>query len=129
MAYIKDFDGWNKRKKIIDTTGKHVFSYRGEIWWCSLGVNIDVEIDGKNDLLERPVLIIKKVNLQSMWIVPLTSTYKDNVYTYKLKTLPYYLSISQIRSVSSKRLLRRICKISQEEFLQVIIRIKYILSI
>lgn len=38
-----------------------ILFYEREIWWCSLGVNIGFEQDGTNDLFERPVLVIKKI--------------------------------------------------------------------
>jgi hypothetical protein len=57
----KDFDGWNNVKKKVDThnTSSLYFKER-EIWWASTGVNIGSESDGKNELFERPVLILKK---------------------------------------------------------------------
>ncbi len=30
--------------------------------WCSIGINVGDEEDGKNELYERPVLVIKKFN-------------------------------------------------------------------
>ncbi len=125
--YYKDFDNWNIKKKEINSIDDSPFFNEGEIWWCSVGVNIDVEIDGKSNLFERPVLIIKKINYQSAWIVPITSTYRDSIYQYSLKTISSYVSISQMRNISNKRLLRKVTRISMEEYAHIIIRIKYIL--
>jgi hypothetical protein len=60
--YIKDFDGWNNEKQRINKTDKKRFFKEREIWWCALGINIGVEIDGKNGAYERPVLIFKYRN-------------------------------------------------------------------
>lgn len=73
----KDFDKWNKRKKIIheyvnETT--HEFN-QNEVWWCALGLNIGDEEDGKNELYERPVLIVRKFNKRFMW----ASSYYFNI--------------------------------------------------
>lgn len=128
MKYFKDFDRWNERKKKIDAVGIGLFFNEREIWWCSLGVNIDIEMDGKNKLYERPVLILKKINHQSAWILPITSTFKDNTYIYRLETIQSYVSISQLKLISAKRLLRKEARISISEFAQIIIRIKHLLT-
>ena len=46
--YIKDYNKWNDSKKLVDGNNREVFGYPREVWWCSLGVNIGAEIDGKN---------------------------------------------------------------------------------
>ena len=60
----KDFDKWNTEKKLIDQRiiNKDKFFYPREVWWCSAGLNIGVESNGKNKNFERPMLIIKKFN-------------------------------------------------------------------
>ncbi len=57
----KDFDRWNNQKKVIQQLNNQgiLFSER-EVWWCALGENIGDEENGKNELFERPVLIIRK---------------------------------------------------------------------
>jgi len=46
--------------------GDFVKIYRGKkiliIWRCSLGVNLGVEADGKEEHFRRPVLILKAFN-------------------------------------------------------------------
>jgi len=58
----KDFDCWNEIKKGIDGREKIIFCNKREIWWCSLGLNVGVEEDGKNQLFKRPVLVVKVFN-------------------------------------------------------------------
>ncbi len=111
MEYKKDFDGWNKRKKEINSLERGPFFYEGEIWWSSYGINVGTEMDGKNDLFERPILIIKKINEERMLAVPLT-----------------YVSLSQIREIDSKRLIRCDGRISLKEYAHIIIRIKYLFT-
>ena len=58
----KDFDRWNEKKKY---THKREFAdhvHEREVWWSALGVNIGVEIDGKHENFERPVLVVRKFN-------------------------------------------------------------------
>jgi hypothetical protein len=51
--YSKAFDEWNSAKKLADASNRRVFGYPREVWWCSLGVNIGAEIDGKNENFEK----------------------------------------------------------------------------
>lgn len=59
---MKDFDTWSKEKKTLEQEGHDslVFHER-EIWWCSIGINVGDEQDGKNERFERPVLVLKKI--------------------------------------------------------------------
>ena len=84
---IKDFDQWNAKKKLFDKKqlSKKLYFHEREIWWCSVGVNIGVEMDGKNHDFERPILIVKKFNGMMFWGVPLTSKPKKHPYSFEIK--------------------------------------------
>lgn len=122
--YIKDFDRWNEKKKGADEKdlGRNLFIHEREVWWCSLGVNIGVEIDGKNNDFERPVLLVKKFNGLMFWGVPLTSKAKENPYIVKVEHQKgvSYANISQLRLLSTKRVLRKVGVISEESFAKVV---------
>jgi len=92
------------------------------VWWCSLGINIGVESDGKNDNFERPVLIVKKFNADMIWIVPLTSRKHNNEYYRKVdhEFGPSWECLTQLRVVSTKRLLRKIGMTIQTDFQAVL---------
>ena len=69
----KDFDNWGVVKKRLNCIRNlRTFNER-EIWWCSVGLNIGYEIYGKNELFNRPVLIIKKFSSSIFLGLPLTS--------------------------------------------------------
>lgn len=121
----KDFDGWNKRKKQLHNQTPAFFYYEREIWWCSLGVNIGNEQDGVNELFERPVLILKKFNSQILWIIPLTTSDKSSYFYFKSKDFSSVI-LSQIRLISSRRLLRKIGTINYEDFREIIRKVKKI---
>ncbi len=118
---IKDFDDWNEKKKRINDSEFKGFIHEREIWWSSLGLNIGDEEDGKNQFYERPVLIIKKFNRDLALIVPLTSKIKDNKYyiTFSYGNDKIAAIISQIRLISTKRLIRRQRRINGETFRKV----------
>lgn len=120
----KDFDQWNSLKKKIEEKAqdRNLFFYEREVWWGSLGLNIGVESDGKNLGFERPILIIKKFNGEMVWGVPLTSKEKDVQHYYKIEHDKgiSWVCLSQMKIISTKRLLRKIGVISETEFNQVL---------
>ncbi len=69
----REFRDWIEVK--IDVHGRNIarsFS-EGEIWWCAVGKNVGVEINGKGRTFARPMIIMRKLNRHSFMAVPLTS--------------------------------------------------------
>lgn len=120
----KNFDKWNTIKKEVDKkiVGRNLYFYEREVWWCSLGVNVGVEADGKNNNFERPVLILKKFNGDMVWVAPLTSKERFGDYYHKVthEGGDSWVCLSQIKTLSTKRLLRKIGMISAQEFKDII---------
>lgn len=117
----KDFDKWNKKKKDIHKSVFSDFVHTREVWWCSLGVNIGFEQDGKHNFFERPVLIIKKFNRDVVLIAPITSQVKHNKYyvTFIHNDEQYSVIISQLRLLSTKRLRRKLYIMNSDLFTRV----------
>jgi mRNA interferase MazF len=118
MEPEKDFDRWNTRKKKIHNAPFRSYVHEREVWWCALGLNIGFEQDGKNDLFERPVLVLRKFSADVVLAVPLTSRERKGLYYL---TVPYdgqkaSLILSQLRLISTKRLLRRMYRMSGTHF-------------
>ncbi len=123
--YIKNFDAWNEQCKIIDQNELGGFSHAREVWWCALGVNIGSEQDGKNESFERPVLIIRHVRENLVLVAPISSQikdYPDRVTAYIVDRESQIL-LSQIRTVSTKRLLRSMGQIKVTIFYKVIFKL------
>lgn len=114
----KDFDMWNKLKKITERSNKLLDIHEREIWWISFGINIGVEIDGKHQDYERPAVIIKKFNQHMVWVLPTTSQIKDLKFHEKFSfgDEVYFVALTQIRTVSTKRFLRRSGMVPKDEF-------------
>lgn len=133
MEYKKDFDSWNIEKKIVDAkiVNTELFFYAREIWWCSAGFNIGVEADGKHENFERPMLVVTKFNADMVWALPLTTQRKNNKYYFKLnhEDLKSWVVLSQIKTISTKRLLRKVGSVSELDFKEVIARLQNILKI
>jgi mRNA interferase MazF len=118
MHNDKDFDQWNKRKKQLHASAFNGYVHAREVWWCALGVNIGVEADGKHENFERPVLVIRKFNKESILVVPLTSRPKQNPYhvAFRHEGEEFAAVISQMRLISTNRLLRLIYKMDSSIF-------------
>ena len=118
----KDFDAWNKQKKILNGSDSDSQFHVREIWWGSLGLNIGVESDGKNDSFERPLLILRIFNREMLWVLPITSTLKDSPFYYRFmfKDVEQSIMLSQIRVISAKRLRRRVNTLSEINFTRVL---------
>ena len=105
------FIKWTKLKfKLHISTDVSFYFHEKEIWWASIGQNIGSEQNGKNINFERPVLVFKKFNHQTFLGVPISSQLKNSPYHYIFDKddRQYCLNLSQVRVLSSKRLLRRI---------------------
>jgi mRNA interferase MazF len=118
--HVKNFKKWNEKKETIDKLNQPAdfLFLEGEIWWAMLGVNIGQEIDGKNESFERPVLILKRFSDELAWVIPTTSTEKSSEYFYPIihKGKTKHLLLLQMKSISSKRLLRPVFRLKEKEF-------------
>lgn len=115
---MKDFNSWNDKKKLTDNRKVNFNVNEREVWWTSLGLNIGVEANGKNDEFERPVLVLKKFNKDMVWVLPITSQSKSNLFheDFIFRDDTYYIAITQIRTLSTKRFLRKSGMISKSDF-------------
>lgn len=128
--FSKDFDKWNELKKKLHTREERILFHEREIWWCSLGVNIGFEENGKNEMFERPVLVLRKFNKYVLWVLPLTRSRKEGDFYYHIaqgNEDDSVVILSQIRLISSKRLLRRMRTIKENEFKNIRDKVKIFL--
>lgn len=123
---IKEFDGWNQLKQKIEKRNLSPTFQEREIWWCSLGINIGYEENGKNNLFNRPVLVVRKFNNNLFLGIPLSSKIKDNKFYYPIHFKEKVCSIllSQIRVIDAKRLTHKMSSISRDQFFEIREKIK-----
>lgn len=129
--YIKKFDEWNTRKKILNerVLPDSFFFLEREIWWTSIGVNIGREIDGKHDNFERPVLILKKFTEDTFMGLSISTQDSDRpTHTMLHGNQKRFVSLEQIKYMSIQRLLRLISRMDEAEFLLVRDKITNIFS-
>lgn len=115
---MKDFDAWNKEKKLVHTNGTQKLFHEREIWWASFGVNIGREQDGRGDNFERPVVILKTLSPDTFICLPLSTKKRmpDFQSSVTHEEIHGFALLDQIRVIDSKRLLRKIGTMSLEEF-------------
>jgi mRNA interferase MazF len=126
----KPFDQWNELKKNLQRQNQQIFFFHErEIWWCSLGINLGSEQDGRNDTFERPVLIVKKFNQDIFLGLPLTTAIKEGKYYYETthEDRHYSVVLSQMRLLDKKRLQRKIRVLPEGEFEEIVRRFKGII--
>lgn len=118
----KDFDSWNVVKKNTEQRSEVFGVHEREVWWVSFGINIGVEIDGKHKTYERPALVLRKFNNQMLWVLPMTSQTKTSKFHQKItfENIDYFVALTQLRTISTKRLLRKQGTILQSDFEKII---------
>lgn len=114
----KDFDGWHKTKKQIDALPITKYIHPRDIWWCALGINIGAESDGKNENYERPVIVMKVYNKETMVVLPITTRKKSDAFHFETITgdRTVWVKLTQTRVVSGKRFLRKLNVVDEKQF-------------
>jgi len=119
------FEEWMKKKLHFHTKKGRSPKYfhEREVWWASLGKNIEYEIDGKNDLFERPILILKRYSEGMVFILPISTQIKEPKPGYhehiRINGKLRLVNLTQGRVISTKRLLRRQGKLDSKNFQKV----------
>ena len=116
---MKDFDGWNEKKKHLHEKNAGRFYHVRDIWWCALGVNVGFEQDGKNNDFQRPVLIVKEFGRETCLIAPLTTSKHNHKYRIDIGPVRDRRNkaiLSQIKVIDTKRLINRISVLDKATF-------------
>lgn len=124
---LERFVSWIKLKIRLhlkdDVDVKKLYFREKEIWWMHLGKNLGHEEDGKNEQYERPVIILRKFNKDFFWGIPTSTKIKpENRFydTFVHQEDDYSAIISQMKPISSKRLIRKIGVLGKLEYEKII---------
>ncbi len=115
----KNYTNWHTQKTALDASEKQYYFQEREIWWCAIGLNVGFEQDGKGQEFERPILIVKKFNLNIFLAIPLTTTTKEGKYYFPIGFFGGRDSVavlSQIRLYDAKRLSNKIGTLDKLKF-------------
>ncbi len=115
---MKDFDGWQPVKKALNDDDRLTMFKERDVWWCSIGVNVGHEQDGKGNNFNRPVLVVKKFNNRLFWGVPLTTQIKDipHYHQFELKGRMQCAMLTHLRLYDAQLLSDRMNRLSENEF-------------
>jgi mRNA interferase MazF len=124
---MKDYNQWMKRKAAVHNKDNQPPTFNeGEIWWCAVGDNVGVEVDGKGAAFSRPVIVYRKLSRNGLLAVPLTSVIKTGTWyvSFKFNGRDECANLSQIKVVSVKRLYNKMGDMSRADFSAVKIAFK-----
>ena len=119
MNYIKKFKEWIGLKEKLDTIdSKPVLFNEGEVWWCSVGENIGVEVSGKEKGFSRPVLVYKKLSKHGFLGIPMSTQVKQGSWYVHVTVNDELVvaNLSQTRFFSSKRLYNLLTTFDENDF-------------
>ena len=105
--------------KIKINDSSHLPSIKeGEIWWCSVGQNVGVEINGKGKVFTRPVLVYKKLSCFGFMGIPLTSKeHAGSWYVgFSFKNRLSMAALAQARVFSTSRLHKKMGALPENDF-------------
>lgn len=121
----KNFDEWDKYKKILQTRRVNFYCKKREVWWCSLGINIGSEQDGKNQRFERPVLVITVFNKDMVRVAPITTRKVDDINHAPIFIFGKLQSVivSQVMTLSTKRLHGKPVRIEKDQFDPIVLKL------
>lgn len=127
----KDFDKWNLQKKELEKLSKKFLFKTGDIWWCSVGLNVKTESCGKGDDYQRPVLILRKLSAESFVGIPLSSKKKEGTWFCEItvREEKRYALLYQIRMFSATRFQRRLATLDDTDFRKVKEKLKALLEL
>ncbi|MBP7846022.1 MAG: type II toxin-antitoxin system PemK/MazF family toxin [Candidatus Pacebacteria bacterium] len=117
----KDFDKWNTKKKSLEERNKKFLFKTGDIWWCSVGLNVGAESCGKGEIFRRPVLVLKKLSANSFIGIPLSTQKKEGSWFCGISILGevQYVLLYQVRMFSANRFQRRLTTLDDGDFARV----------
>lgn len=116
--FIEKLRAWFKVKLELKTKQLFRGTNEGEVWWCFVGENVGIEINGKNESFTRPVLILNKLSRLGFLGVPLTSRkhFGSWYVPFVFKDKQQYAVLAQIRVFSVYRLQNKMGEISKADF-------------
>lgn len=119
MVNLHTFDDWNDKKKRLHDSRPNVMFKEGQIWWCSLGINVGEEVLGKGPMYRRPVIVVRKITHGSCVVIPTTTQEKRAgswYFPFEINGLKRWAMICQIRFISSRRFSSRESSLTESEF-------------
>jgi mRNA interferase MazF len=119
---FKKFLEWiGLKEKIHNKKSVPLYFNEGEIWWCAVGENIGIEINGKGKLFSRPVFVYKKLSKDGFLGIPLTTQEKKGSWFIEIdfKDKKNFANLSQIKIFSSSRMYEKIGSLDDKDIIKI----------
>src|SRR3989338_6574598 len=119
--YIKTLQDWCKLKSVLWRKETKIIFKQGDIWWCSLGINLGEEMFGKGEKFRRPVLVFRKLTGNSFLGLPITKQEKRGSWYVEITIHKEkrWIMLNQARILDKKRLTNRIGELDGVDFKKV----------
>lgn len=104
IEILERFSAWCLQKVEIHTSPHEPPLFKqGEVWWCSIGMNVGDELFGKGERFCRPVLVLKKFSCSTFLGLPLTLQEKSGTYFVEtnLGGVRRWVILSQARTMDA----------------------------
>lgn len=104
---MKRFLEWIRIKMALDEHDhKPPLITEGDLWWCAVGENVGIEVNGKSKDFTRPVIILKKFGRLGFLGIPTTTRHRVGSWyvSFLHKGIRETAVLSQARVFSYKRL-------------------------
>jgi mRNA-degrading endonuclease toxin of MazEF toxin-antitoxin module len=121
ITYVIRLLEWCRMNLLLIESHKDFHFNEGEVWWCSVGLNIGEEEFGKGLSFERPVLIFKKFTRNSFLGLPLTSHRKEGSWYVSCEVARREGSVmlNQARIFDRARLLNYMARVKDDELFTI----------
>lgn len=113
----KHFGEWIELKEKLHRGNSAPKISEGDIWWCGVGENVGIEINGKSRRFSRPVLVMKKLSSQGFMGIPITSQEKTGSWyaAFEFLNKKQFAAVCQARVMSASRLYEKIGQIPKSD--------------
>ena len=117
----KHFDEWMELKENLHHNSKTPKFSEGDVFWCGMGENVGVEINGKSSMFSRPVIVFRKLSRYGFMGIPLTSQCHDGSWyvRFRFRNSDEHAVLSQARTFSVSRLYTKMGQIDENDFSKI----------
>ena len=122
MLLINRFLAWiGVKQKLAEREHKPPLLREGDLWWCGIGENVGIEVNGKSRDFTRPVIIVKKFGRLGFLGVPTTTKKRAGTWyvSFTHKGVEETALLSQVRIFSYKRLHTKMGELDGEDLRKV----------
>jgi mRNA interferase MazF len=90
----------------------------GDLWWCAVGENVGIEVNGKSKDFTRPVIVLKKFGRLGFLGIPTTTQHREGTWyvSFLHKGVRETAVLSQARVFSYKRLHSKMSTLDGTDF-------------